>query len=123
MAQLPDGEVTVALVHALRSIPPLATPTVQAGLIGELKAFRLESIGVAPLDDVRPWWLARRAKLPYFFDAVSVAILLQPSSAMCERVFSRLVNMFQPNQFSSMADYIEGSVLLAHNQAWRAKDH
>ena len=44
------------------------------------------------------------------------AFALTPNSASSERVFARLKAMFQTTQTTALSDYLEGSVMLAHNQ-------
>ena len=42
-------------------------------------------------------------------------LLLQPSSAAAERVFSLLSNSFKENQQNALEDYISTSVMLQYN--------
>ena len=44
------------------------------------------------------------------------ALLIQPSSAAAERVFS-LLNSFKENQARALEDYIETSIMLQYNGA------
>ncbi len=44
-----------------------------------------------------------------------MALLVQPSSAVAERVFSILSNCFKDPQTHSSEDYIEASVMLQYN--------
>ena len=46
-------------------------------------------------------------------------LLLSPSSASCERVFSVLNGLFSDRKLSCLEDYIETSILLRCNNAWR----
>ena len=41
----------------------------------------------------------------------------QPSAAAAERVFSLLQNSFKDQQYSSLKDYIEASIMLQYNQS------
>ena len=43
------------------------------------------------------------------------ALLIQPSSAAAERVFS-LLNSFKENQARALEDYIETSIMLQYNR-------
>ena len=43
-------------------------------------------------------------------------LLVQPSSAAAERVFSLLQNSFSQRQSSSLEDYIETSLMLQYNR-------
>lgn len=47
---------------------------------------------------------------------------MSPSSAPAERVFSLLKLNFGKTQGSSLADYIEGSLMLAHNNTMRRNE-
>ena len=44
-----------------------------------------------------------------------LGVLLQPSSAAAERVFSLLSNSFKENQQNALEDYISTSVMLQYN--------
>ena len=45
------------------------------------------------LTDTLPWWKASAQDLPYWAAAVQKMVVVQPSSAAAERVFSLLVTM------------------------------
>ena len=44
------------------------------------------------------------------------ALLIQPSSAAAERVFSLLNSSFKENQARALEDYIETSIILQYNR-------
>ena len=44
------------------------------------------------------------------------ALLMQPSSAAAERVFSLLNNSFKGSQARALEDYIETSIMLQYNR-------
>lgn len=50
---------------------------------------------------------------------VKKLLLIQPSSASAERVFSLLTNAFGSQQESALQDYLEASVMLRYNNAKR----
>ena len=52
----------------------------------------------------------------YKFTAFKLVLLVQPSLAAAERVFSLLQNSFSQRQSSSLEDYIETSLMLQHNR-------
>jgi hypothetical protein len=58
-----------------------------------------------PLD----WWKQNGSALPCWADAAMKVLLLQPSSAAAERVFSISFGELQDN---SLKDYIESSIML-----------
>ena len=43
-------------------------------------------------------------------------LLIQPSSAAAERVFSLLNNSFKENQARALEEYIEASIMLQYNR-------
>ena len=45
-----------------------------------------------------------------------MVLLVEPSSAAAERVFSHLSNSFTEQQMSSLEDYIETSIMLQYNK-------
>ena len=61
------------------------------------------------------WWECNEAKLPNWASTFRKLILVQPSSAAVERVFSLLSNSFSKHQTSSLEDYVQISVMLQFN--------
>ena len=61
------------------------------------------------------WWKRHAIDLPQWSKAASLILLVQPSSAAAERVFS-LLNTFSSCQDSSLEDYIESSIMLQYNK-------
>jgi len=61
------------------------------------------------------WWKLNENGLPFWSAAAKKVLLVQPSSASAERVFSLLNNSFSPQQQSSLQDYVETSVMLQYN--------
>ena len=68
--------------------------------------------------DVILWWKNHERQIPncYWAAAFQKILLMQPSSAASERVFSLLDNSFKDNQASAMEDYIEASLMLQYNK-------
>ena len=64
------------------------------------------------------WWAAHRDTLPHWVALVRKLLLVQPSSAAAERVFSFL-NALSPKQEGALEDYIEGSVMIRYNNNQR----
>jgi hypothetical protein len=56
-------------------------------------------------DRMKMWW-----------EAASLVVLVQPSSAAAERVFSLLKNFWSVQQTSSLSDAIRASLFLAYNK-------
>ena len=57
-----------------------------------------------------------RVQLPFWSTGCRAILLLQPSSAAAERVFSLLSNSFKENQQNALEDYnISTSVMLQYS--------
>ena len=69
------------------------------------------SATISPLE----WWKRNASDLPNWSKAAKKILLLQPSSAAAERVFSLLQNSFGEQQDNSLQDYIECSLVLQYN--------
>ncbi len=54
-------------------------------------------------------------ELPLWFSSCKSVLLIQPSSAAAERVFSLLANYFNERQTSALEDYIQTSLMLQYN--------
>ena len=72
--------------------------------------------GVRPDIEVTTWWSHHERELPNWAAACRKVLLMQPSSAASERVFSLLENSFHANQARAMEDYIEASLMLQYNK-------
>lgn len=73
---------------------------------------------VADLDkefDPVEWWKINATTLQHWSIAAQKVILVQPSSAAAERVFSLLKASFREQQDSALQDYIESSLMLQYN--------
>ena len=69
---------------------------------------------VSPSVNLLVWWDAD--DLPYWSKACSDVLLIQPSSAVAERLFfSILTNSFSDRQNHSLQDYIETSMMMQFN--------
>ena len=66
------------------------------------------------IDPIR-WWKIHQEQLPQWASACKRMLLVQPSSAAAERVFSLLQNSFLKCQTSALQDYIQISVMLQYN--------
>ena len=61
------------------------------------------------------WWKVHEEKLPNWSSAVKKVLLIQPSSAAAERVFSLLSASFHKQQESALFDYLQASVMPQYN--------
>ena len=66
------------------------------------------------------WWSRQEMALPYWSAAVKKILLVQPSSASAERVFSLLQNAFSKQQDAALEETVEASVMLRYNGNKRA---
>ena len=61
------------------------------------------------------WWRQQSDNLPHWFSAVMKVLLVQPSSAAAERVFSILNSSFNDSQEHALVDYLQACVMLQYN--------
>ena len=63
------------------------------------------------------WWRAADCSaFPAWALAARIVFAISPNSASCERVFALLRNLFGEAQMSSLADYIQGALMLNYNK-------
>ena len=60
------------------------------------------------------WWKVHEERLPNWSSAVKKVLVVQPSSAAAERVFSLLSASFHEQQEHALSDYLEASVMLQY---------
>ncbi len=84
-------------------------------LKAELPTYLAKADGVSPEMDKLDWWRKHENELPLWSKACKTVLVVQPSSAAAERVFSLLSNSFTETQTSSVEDYIESSIMLQYN--------
>ncbi|KAK3754796.1 hypothetical protein QZH41_007565 [Actinostola sp. cb2023] len=103
-------------VDIVTSIAFLNDPALIANLKNELPRYLAKADGID--DDVDPlgWWKANEAELPFWSAAAKLVLLMQPSSASSERVFSILTTTFGHLQDLALQDYIECSLMLQFNK-------
>ena len=63
----------------------------------------------------KSWWKRNEEVLPNWSNTCKSVLLVQPSSAAAERVFSILSNSFTDRQEHSLKEYIETFVMLQYN--------
>ena len=81
----------------------------------ELPLYMAKADGVSPELDKLEWWKNQQLELPNWSSACKTALLIQPSSAAAERVFSLLNNSFKESQTSALEDYIETSLMVHYS--------
>ena len=116
--------LTQAIVQELSAIVPIGVHRLTPGLVRELPAYLLAATTCTGFDrgdipaftaGVLAWWKMNHPQFPTWALAARIVFALLPSSAPCERVFSLVESMFGHDQLSSLADMLQGSVMLRYN--------
>lgn len=91
-----------------------------ANLAAELPDYLAAADGVTlnSEDEKVRWWAAHCETLPHWSALVKQLLLIHPSSAAAERVFS-LLSSLSSQQESALEDYIETSVMIRYNSSQR----
>lgn len=94
-------------------------PFIDAALLDQLKQelpiYLAAAEGISSDVQVMDWWKIHENEISTWSTACKHILLVQPSSAAAERVFSLLQNSFTKRQQSSLDDYISLSVMLQYN--------
>ena len=104
-----------AAVNTLCCVPFFDADNVIQPLQRELAAYQALTDDVAREINVLEWWSQHSKEIPSWASACKQILLLQPSSAASERVFSLLQNSFNNRQERALEDYIETSLILQYN--------
>ncbi|CAB3989077.1 RNA-directed DNA polymerase from transposon BS [Paramuricea clavata] len=100
---------------------PFVNDNTIANLANELPDYlaAVDGVTLGNEDEKVTWWAVQRDTLPHWSALVKKKLLLiQPSSAAAERVFS-LLNSMSSQQGNSLEDYIEASVMVRYNSTQR----
>ena len=103
-------------VDVLTSIAFLNDAAMIANMKNELPRYLARADGIADGVDPIRWWKENEAELPFSSAAAKLILLMQPSSASSERVFSILTTAFGHLQDLALQDYIECSLMLQFNK-------
>lgn len=95
---------------------PFLKGTVIDNLKQELPVYLAKAEDLDEAADPLQWWKRHSEDLPYWSTAAEKVLLVQPSSAATERVFSLLQNSFGSSQDASLTDYIQTSLMLQYNK-------
>lgn len=114
---------TAATIQELRTFPFLDSDATIDNLATELPSYLAAAEDtVFNGDTIREvsakkveWWRDHSGELPHWSAATKKVLLVQPSSAAVERVFSLLRAAFGDQQSSSLRDYLECSLMLQFN--------
>lgn len=112
-SKMSDLRPTAGDLDKLSHLPFLKPkiPSLKAELPSVLAACEGVHHSVNPID----WWKSHGEQFKTWLEAFKLVLLVQPSSASVERVFSLLANSFTSQQESSLEDYIQLSVMLQYN--------
>ena len=103
-------------VDIVTSVAFLDDPALIANLKNELPMYLAKADGIDNNVDPIGWWKANEADLPFWSAAAKLVLLMQPSSASSERVFSILTTTFGHLQDLALQDYIKCSLMLQFNK-------
>ena len=99
-------------IDALKAFLFLNLQALLDRLKGELLGNLSKGSDFDPRINILHWWKQNQSALPCWEAAVCKVLLVQPSSAASERIFSSLKSSFSPHQQSSMQDYLKYTVSL-----------
>ena len=114
-------------VDTLLQAIPLIDAATRAQLILELPAYRVMAIADLTLTadtDVEKWWAHKvgDATIKTWYETAIQVMLLQPSSAAAERVFSMLKALIDDQQAGrALEDYQQAALMIHYNQLMRRK--
>ena len=114
-AKASDMRLSASAVCEMCCIPFLDSNEVIQQLQSELPTYLTIAEGTAGDTDVPQWWARHAREENHWASACSKILLLQPSSATSERVFSLLQSLFSDRKESALEDYIETSLMLQYN--------
>ena len=102
-------------VDSLKAFPFYQDNTLLDNLKVELPCYLSSAVDLGQDIDPLDWWKRHSETLPHWSAAASTVLLVQPSSAAAERVFSLLKFSFGDQQETTLQDYIETSLMLQFN--------
>ena len=114
-----------AMVQDMAKIMPIAQHNLIPDMLKQLPAYLslaaacpgFNTQNVAEFSEgILKWWKMNHPQFPAWAIAARIVFAMLPSSAPCERVFSLVECMFGQDQLSSLADQLQGSVMLRYNK-------
>ena len=108
---------TTASGEELKLFPFVNNDATITGLVHELPHYLAIPDGVVVKSEEGKvcWWSTHERALPNWSAPVKKILLIQPSSASAERVFSILQNTFSKQQDAALEETVEASVMLRYN--------
>ena len=114
--RMSELQASTTLIDDLTAFPFLLTDSELSGkLKDELPTYIAIVKDISHDVDELAWWKRHESQLPHLASVCKTILLVQPSSAAAERVFSLLQNSFCERQQNSLQDYIEVSLMLQFN--------
>ena len=109
---------TDASVESFMAFPFLDSDAIINSLKAELLVYlaAAEDVNVLNEEQKVEWWHRQEKRLPRWATAAKQVLLIQPSSAAAERVFSILKASFNEQQSCALVDYIQASVKAQYNK-------
>ena len=109
---------TDASVESLRAFPFLDSDEIINGPKAKLPDYlaAAEDVNVLNEEQKVEWWHRQEERLPRWATTVKQVLLIQPSSAAAERVFSILKASFTEQPDCALVDYIQASVMAQYNK-------
>ena len=110
-------------MEELRRFRFLDDDAIIQGLTAELPRYLAvaDGAGLQTEEEKLQWWSRNEANLPNCSSMVKKVLLVQPSFASAERVFSIMKNFFTNQQDAALEQTVEASVMLYYNQNQRNK--
>ena len=112
--KLAELQPTAADIDALLFLPFLNSNDITT-LKSELSTYIAAVEDISKSIDPLEWWESNEERLPNWASAFKKLVLVQPSSAAAERVFSLLSKSFSKLQTRSLEDYVQLSIMLQYN--------
>ena len=93
-----------------------SSPQEWSSLKSKLPTYLAKTDGIGPTVDHLQWWQQYSTLLLGWASAAKKVLLIQPSPAAAEGVFSLLKSTFGDQQGNPLQDYIEASLMLRYNK-------
>ena len=110
-----EMQPSASSLESLKAFPFFDSQEELEMLKAELPAYLVKAADVDSSIDPLQWWQRNASALPHWVAAARKVLLVQPSSAASERVFSLFNASFQGQQETTLQDYLETSIMLQYN--------
>ena len=103
-------------IETLQTFTFLNESSVLENLNKELPVYLTKAADLDRNVDPVEWWMDNSNDLLCWSAAAGKILLVQPSSAAAERMFSLLQNSFSSFQDAALTDYLQASIMLQYNK-------